>query len=242
MKAKHHLSILASSRRWNTALGNFLRGATIPRSALWIAPLLALVCVVADYCISNLSLPLSDNSSTLWLPAIITREKSSVPDDVVMYDVAYDKELVPVVDPAYGDTLGVRTITSRSRLLSLLDALEDAPYSYLFIDIRFESADHTACDSALFAKLRQMPRMCVTTHSAGRDYKIADTTLLKYAGYNDFRNFIFNDFSHYEVLQYGHPSVAERLYEAIDHKNVTHRWGRSTSPGITYVTTICFSR
>lgn len=225
MKAKHHLSILASSHRWNTALGNFLRGATIPRSALWIAPLLAIVCVVSDYCLSNLSLPLSENSSTLWLPAIITRENSPVPDDIVMYDVAYDKELVPVIDPEYGDTLGVRTITSRSRLQNLLNALKDAPYRYLFIDIRFESADQTDCDSALFAKLRQMPRMCLSTHVACRDYKIADTTLLKYAGYNDFRNFIFNDFSHYEVLQYGQPSVAERMYEAIDGKNVTHRWG-----------------
>lgn len=225
MKRFNPKSLLRSVGRVAGKEADALRRASLSRSALWVAPVLALVCVVADYCLSNTSLPLFNNTSSLWLPAILTREEAPVADDVVMFDVAYDKELVPAVDSAYNDTLGVRMVTSRSRLLQMLTVLKDAPYRYLFVDVRFDAADRTDADSVLFRALRGMPRMSIPTHSTGRGYEIADTGLLRCAGYNDFHYSYFDDVSHYELLQYGRPSVAALMYGCLDGGKISRHAG-----------------
>ena len=193
-----------------------LRRVSLKRGALWIAPVLALVCMTGDYFLNNTSVPLFSNSTSLWLPAMLMQKDTPVPDEVVMFDVAYDKELVPVVDTVFGDTVGSRVVTSRPRLLQMLEVLKGASYRYLFIDVRFESSDRTECDSALFAALLRMPRMSVSTHRSSSGYEIADTALLQCAGYSDYRHIYFDGFSHYELLQDGHPSAAARMYECMD--------------------------
>lgn len=203
-------------RRRTRKAADTLCRVTLKRGTLWIAPVLALVCVVGEYFLSNTSVPLFSNSTSLWLPAMLTQRDAQVPDEVVMFDMSYDKELAPVVDMVFGDTVGSRVVTSRPRLLQMLEELNGASYRYLFIDVRFESADRTDCDSALFAALRKTPRMSVSTHRSGSGYEIADTALLQCAGYSDYRHIYFDGFSHYELLQDGNPSVAARMYECLD--------------------------
>ena len=206
------------------------------RFSVAIAVILALLCTVADYWVNNMTYPIFDSSTKLaaisWLRRS-SKEPSNTDVNLLMVNVAYDKAFVPVVDPLFGDTIGVRAITDRNKLLELMKRIEGADYRYLFVDVRFESGDDTPVDSDLFARFVVAPRLSISTHraTAGYDYEIADSALLACAGYSDYRHWKFDNFSHYELLQDGNASVALQMYREITGGDVSERPMWYTSNG-----------
>lgn len=206
------------------------------RFSVAIAAVLAVICVVADYLVSNMSYPIFDSSTQLatigWLRRMADAPRN-LDANLLMVNVAYDKAFVPVIDPTFGDTIGVRAITDRAKLLEFLNRIGGADYRYLFVDVRFDREDTTPSDSVLFARIVDTPRLSVSTHrhTVDNDFEIADSALLASAGYSDYRHWRFDNFSHYELLQDGHPSVALRMYREINGGDINAHWLGYTSHG-----------
>lgn len=192
---------------------------------LVISVAVALMLVLADYWIQNITYPLFDDVNLLtWVDKIIGTEKDYfAEDDVTFINIGKDKMLVPAVDE-WGDTIGKNVISDREALLKFLTIASQSNYKYIFLDVRFELCFDTPFDSALFACIKTMPNLVIATHREIGGYVIADSTLLPKAANADYRNVLHAGFSRYEFLQDGKRSVALRMLYDIDHHDIEKRW------------------
>ncbi|MGM9852428.1 MAG: hypothetical protein ACI30N_00450 [Muribaculaceae bacterium] len=179
-----------------------------------VAGVIAVLLVLADYFSSNMSFPLLDSSDSLAPYAYLLEKDEEDGDDVLCANVALDKELVTVRDE-FGDSAGQAVITDRAALTRFLEIVDSSRYRYIFIDIRFEQGFETPHDSALFARIKSMPRVVFSTHR-GLENDITDPRLAAKAAYADYRHKRQSGFSRYEFLQDGHESVALRMYRELD--------------------------
>lgn len=181
--------------------------------------------VWADYFVQNRSFPLFDDVP--WISFVdylfgdkMDNKKSFFNEDSVTYiNFAKDKVLVPVTDK-FGDTLGTDVITNRQTILRFLELADSSDYKYIFLDVRFEKGYETPFDSALFARIKAMPRLVIATHRGNGDYEIADLDLLAKAAYADYRGSMFSGFTRYEFLQDGCRSVALQMLHDIDKQDI----------------------
>lgn len=178
------------------------------------AIIIAMLLVVADYIMSNASYPLLDSSDSLAPYAYLLDPEDGPDDEIVCVNVAYDKELTTVRDE-FGDSLGSVAITNRSTLLRFLDLASNSAYRYIFLDIRFEDGLETENDSALFARIKSMPRLVFSTHR-GLEDDISDPALRAKSAYADYRHKRLSGFSRYEFIQDDQESVALRMYRELD--------------------------
>jgi len=178
------------------------------------AVMIAILLIVADYLLSNMTYPLLDSSESLSPYAYIIEDKEDTFNDIVCVNVAYDKELTTVYDE-FGDSLGRTAITDRSTLLRFLDIAAGSSYRYIFIDIRFESGMETPSDSALFCRIKSLPNLVFSTHR-GLENAIEDSALNAKSAYADYRHKRLSGFSRYEFLQDGNESVALRMYRELN--------------------------
>ncbi|MDE5632281.1 MAG: hypothetical protein K2I54_05670, partial [Muribaculaceae bacterium] len=186
----------------------------IGRKHVYGAIIIAMLLVVADYIMSNASYPLLDSSDSLAPYAYLLDPEDGPDDEIVCVNVAYDKELTTVRDE-FGDSLGSVAITNRSTLLRFLDLASNSAYRYIFLDIRFEDGLETENDSALFARIKSMPRLVFSTHR-GLEDDISDPALRAKSAYADYRHKRLSGFSRYEFIQDGQESVALRMYRELD--------------------------
>lgn len=179
--------------------------------------------ILAEYLLGNWVNFLFDDSSLLSMVHSILPRYNDVEDDVVFFNVGFDKQLVAVNDE-FGDSIGNTVITDRSILLKFLDIAEQADYRYIFLDVRFEKGVRTNVDSLLFQKIKGMPRLVISTHSQDGGYQIADSSLLPTAAYADYFSTYFSGFTSYSYLQDDKESVALRLFRNLDGGDIV-RWG-----------------
>lgn len=145
--------------------------------------------------------------------------------DAYFVNVGYDKQLIEVKT---NSGIGNRVITNRKTLLDFLTIAERADYKYIFLDIRFEKGDSTEWDKALYSKIAGMKNIVFAHHyndddKEKNDVKIADSILLSKSAYNDYYTTLFSsNFTRYQYLQDGRPSVALRMYQEIDGKTIEH--------------------
>ena len=186
---------------------------------------LSIFLVKMDYVVQNHSFPLFDDVTRISvvdyiLGDKIENKKTFFNEDSVTYvNFAKDKVLVPVTD-MFGDTLGTAAITNRETILRFLELADSSDYKYIFLDVRFEKGYDTPFDSALFAKIKAMPRLVIATHRNNGDYEITDSDLLAKAAYADYRGSIFSGFTRYEFLQDGCRSVALQMLYDIDKQDI----------------------
>ena len=112
-----------------------------PVKQLVVSAVVALVLVVADYAIQNVTYPLFDDVNLLtWVDRLVGSEKDYFDEsDVTYVNISKDKMLVPSVDE-WGDTVGSEVISDRGTLLRFLELAERSAYQYIFLDVRFEKA------------------------------------------------------------------------------------------------------
>ena len=192
---------------------------------LILSVVVAIVLVISDYWIQNLTYPLFDDVNLLtWVDKIVGTNKNFFDEsDVTYVNLSKDKMLVPQTDE-WGDTIGNDAITNRENLLQFLELASITNYKYIFLDVRFGHGDVTSFDSALFAKIKSMPNLVIATHRTSDDYAIADSSLLFKTAYADYRHAIHAGFSRYEFLQDGHRSVALQMFHDIDHHDIKKHW------------------
>ncbi|MDE7345587.1 MAG: hypothetical protein K2N48_02465 [Muribaculaceae bacterium] len=183
---------------------------------------IAAAILIAEYFVGNWVGFLFDDSSMLSIMMSMLPDQEDEDNDEVEYiNVAYDKELVDVrvqnMNSARGwDSIGSAVGTSRQTLLKILDIAEKSNYRYLFLDVRFEKGFESEMDSILFAKIKSMRNVVVSTHKESDDYEIADRSLLKHAGYADYMTTYFSGFTKYSYLQNDSISVALKMFGDMD--------------------------
>ncbi|MDE5827889.1 MAG: CHASE2 domain-containing protein [Duncaniella sp.] len=178
--------------------------------------------ILAEYLLGNWFNFLFDDSSLLSVVHSILPQYNDEEDDVVFFNVGFDKQLVAVRDE-FGDSIGNTAITDRSVLMKFLDIAERADYRYIFLDVRFEEGVKTDIDSLLFQKIKGMPRVVISTHSQAGGYQIADSSLLPKAAFADYFSTYFSGFTSYSYLQDDKESVALRLFRDLDGGDVVRR-------------------
>lgn len=148
-------------------------------------------------------------------------------EDVVAVNVAYDKVLAPHIGKQK-DTLGVKAITDRRKLLSFLTMLKERDsYDYIMCDVRFDDYS-TEYDDSLFSTIASMRDIVVASDDPAKAPEIIKDKAVK-AAYNQ-RN-IGDGFMKYEYLyRDGQPSIALRMWEDKTGGEIKkHWWGYSVN-------------
>ena len=203
---------------------NRIRKKVTPKKMLFSIAI-SLFLVVADYWVQNITFPLFDDVNLLaWVDQLVGSNKDYFSDEDVTYiNLSKDKALVPIATE-WGDTIGNDVITDREALSQFLTLAAKSRYRYIFIDVRFEEGYNTPFDSILFDQIKKMPNLIIATHRKDCNYTIADSSLLPKTAFADFRGTVFSGFSRYEFIQDGQPSVALRMLNDIDHKDIKKHW------------------
>jgi hypothetical protein len=140
-----------------------------------------------------------------------TGNMNTVPDSVLLVNVAYDRDLVDYYDE-YGIPAGKIDITDRQKLLELFDYLEkDSSYRFIVCDVFFDASLKTAQDSALFNVMSRIPRLVVPMHEDG---KTLPAQLAQKAAYADYKvNIVEGNLLKYQYLQHGKKSIPLFMWE-----------------------------
>ncbi len=176
--------------------------------------IISLFILVANYLIGNTSLPLPDEMKVLQYCDIVKNyyrlSKDSVPDDVLLINVAYDKELINYsID---NTPLGNYVITDRKKLTDFLLAAKEADsYKYIFLDVYFRKGLMSDNDSTLFSLIASMDRIVIPRHEGSY---LQDTVLYAKAANSDYTVTWENtNFSRFQFIHQGVKSVPLRMYE-----------------------------
>ena len=182
---------------------------------LTLAVLLSIVVILTSYFVGNTSYPMAGEKAALvklnnW-KSYLNLTHDSVPDDVLLLNVSYDKTMTPYQEE--GLELGQIPITDRRKLLDFLTKARQADnYKYIMMDVILERGIETESDSALFHTIASMPRIVIPVHS---DVPLQDSILYAKAANADYN--ITHDetnFTRFQFLNDGVPSMPLKMYEA----------------------------
>lgn len=182
---------------------------------LTLAVLLSIIVILTSYFVGNTSYPMAGEKAALvklnnW-KSYLNLTHDSVPDDVLLLNVSYDKTMTPYQEE--GLELGQIPITDRRKLLDFLTKARQADnYKYIMMDVILERGIETESDSALFHTIASMPRIVIPVHS---DAPLQDSILYAKAANADYN--ITHDetnFTRFQFLNDGVPSMPLKMYEA----------------------------
>ncbi len=186
------------------------------------AALVSFMIMLISYVICNTSIPLPDEMSVLqsWdnFKSINGLNKDSIPNDVLLVNVTYDKQLVDYkID---GFPVGVYTITDRKKLFDFLRIAKSANnYKYIMLDVIFEKGIESPYDSALFAQIASMERIVIPVH---KDAPLQDTILYSKAANADYTvTWKDTNFARFKYLWNDLPSLPLKMYQDIDSKTIS---------------------
>lgn len=188
----------------------------------------AIVIIFLCYLVNNCPYPYWDTlNKYCWIDYLITNVASKKIDrsDAFFINISYDKQLA---DYSYsnGNLKGTVAITNRETLLKFLKIAEKTDkYKYIFLDIRFEKGINTVIDSELFSQINKMRDISCSAHS---DIINSDKILSSKAIINDyFTTITSTNFTRYQFLQDGMPSVPLKIYLSLDRERnkPIKRWG-----------------
>lgn len=188
--------------------------------------------IVMSYLIGNTSYPMAGEKAVLvrlnnW-KSYLNINRDSVPDDVLLINVAYDKALTTYSED--GLPIGQFTITDRRKLLDFLTKAKAANnYKFIMMDVIFERGIVTEYDSALFHTIVQTPRLVIPVHT---DAPLQDSILYSKAANADYN--ITQDETNFVRYQYIHddvPSMPLKIYEGITGKTIKRHGLIYTSEG-----------
>ena len=191
------------------------------------AAITAIIFTLFCYYVTNLGFSISGESALVTKINKRIKEwkqiKTDVPDSVLLVNISYDKELIPVND-SDGFPKGEIDITNRESLLKFLDILDHRKdYKFVFLDVFFEEGYDSPSDSALFNKISSMPRVVIPRH---RDAKLAAKDLLMPKSYiSDYTITNTNKgFGKYELIAEGDTSVALHMYKELTGHDIKKRF------------------
>ena len=201
------------------------RQIVLTRKKIILAISISLFVTLANYIVGNTSIPLPGEMTVLrgWeqLKSLNGWSHDSIPDDVLLVDVAYDKQLVDY----YKDEIlvGQRTITDRQKLLTLLTAAKKADnYKYIMLDVIFEEGIKSPQDSALFHLIASMDRIVIAAH---KDTQLQDSCLYSKAANADYTiTSEETNFARYQFIHDGQKSIPLHMYEDMNQGQIKKWW------------------
>lgn len=195
---------------------------------------ISMIVLSANYLVGNTSIPVPDEMRVLRYcdrtKAFLGFHQDSVPNEVLLIDVYYDKQLIDYSEPEYGKPMGKYVITDRQKLLDFLTMAQKAhSYKYIFLDVFFEEGMTTEQDSVLFATIASMDNIIIPCHEGKT---LQDPILYQKAANSDY-TVIWDDtdFARFQFIHQGVKSAPLRMYEDIKHKTITKHGALFTSNG-----------
>ena len=147
--------------------------------------------------------------------------KVKATDEFVFVNIAYDRQLVPILDE-FGFPQGNIDITDRDKLRLFLSQLNNN-HKYVLMDVLLSDKYKSDSDSALVQTIKNIDRLSISRSSTG---KIIDTTLSSKAGYTDYSTDIYEtNFVKYEFLNNGRATMPYMAYQTINPKSKIHTLG-----------------
>lgn len=142
--------------------------------------LFAVGILLLSYFASNFVYPLDGSlSPIMWTEILLNRKKPNLPDDLLLVNVSFDKELRNYYQPLVmtkddgKDTIsyicqGKIAVTDRSKLFTFLSEAKRANnYKYIFLDIRFQDrVEADTISTSLYELISSMDRIVVAKHSS----------------------------------------------------------------------------
>lgn len=187
--------------------------------------------MVGNFFIDNIKYPIFDDLDTIaWYEHFLhSKRDNSFWDDILCVNIGLDKITTPVIDE-FNEVAGTTYISDRSKILKYLKAIADADYREVFLDVRFPKyaegitsskykiITDSVVDNELFSLISKMRNIVVANHQSNTD---PNPLLKEKYGMADYGATIFAGFGRYELRQNGLPSAALKMYQDIDHKDIT---------------------
>lgn len=194
------------------------------RWSIWkvmVSVAVSLLITSANYVAGNTSFPLPDEMKVLqsWdqLKKWISPNKDSIPDEVLLLDVSYDKQLADYV--VNDMPVGNYAITDRQKLLDFLSVAQRAGnYKYIMLDVIFEQGISSPQDSALFHLVATMKRIVIPVHE---DVQLEDSILYCKAANADYTTtWEETNFARFQFIHDGVPSIPLRMYQELSGDSI----------------------
>ncbi len=185
------------------------------RKKIIFSVFLSIFVIMLSYFVGNTSYPMAGEKKALvklnkW-KSYLNLSHDSVPDDVLLVNVAYDKTLTAYLED--GMEMGQIPITDRKKLLDFLEKAHEADnYKFIMMDVIFERGIETEYDSALFHTIASMQRIVIPVHS---DAPLQDSILYAKAANADYN--ITHDETNFVRFQFTHDGIASmpmKMFEA----------------------------
>lgn len=184
--------------------------------------IISIAVLLASYVVGNTAYPLNGEQEVLnsvdIVKSMLGINPDSVPDNVLLVNVCFDKQLVPYEED--GMPVGDYAITDRRKLLAFLRAARKADnYKYIMLDVIFEKGIHSDVDRELFKQITSMKRIVIPQHA---DVTIEDMSLYSKAANSDYS--ITSEESSFTRFQFLHdsvPSMPLAAYKELTGKNIT---------------------
>ena len=195
------------------------------RKTLWFSAITAILLLLICYFADNLKYSITSGPSVgqriEQLKEIARLSKDMPTDEFVFVNIAYDRQLVPVLDE-FGFPQGNIDITDRDKLRLFLSQLNDS-HKYVLMDVLLSDKYKSESDSALVQTVNDVDRLSISRSSTG---ELIDTTLSSKAGYTDYSTDIYEtNFVKYEFLNNGKASMPYMAYQTINPKSKIHTLG-----------------
>ena len=194
--------------------------------------LISVAILIGSYIICNTSIPLPSEMEVLqWhekLKLYYGASKDSIPEDVLLVNVSFDKQLVDY--QRHGMPVGQYAITDRQKLFEFLRLAKSADnYRYILLDIIFEKGIASPQDSALFHLISSMDRIVIPAH---QDAPLQDNILYAKSALADYTiTWLETNFVRFKYIWNGKPTIPLRMYQELDGKNITQHGLLYTSNG-----------
>ena len=158
----------------------------LTRKTIVVSVIVSLAVLLLNYIVGNTSIPLPNEMSILqgWdkFVSVNGTIKDSIPDEIMLIDVAYDKELVDYEEDGF--YVGKDFITDRNKLFQFLSLVKEAGnYKYVMLDVIFEEGYKWLVSlGAIFVDKKVKPR------------HILIYTVFASIGFAWFENIVFTSF------------------------------------------------
>ena len=170
---------------------------------LWLLSVInAVVLFLLCYFIDNLPYSFVCDANTAQrieqIKQYLNLTRDTVPSDVWLINVAYDRTLVNVNDE-FGLPKGNIDITDRNKLAELLKQLQNCHYRYIILDVSFTDEFQTPADSLLFSLIASMNNIVIAKSEAT---ELADIVPHEKARYSDYSTHISeSNFVKYDYIR-----------------------------------------
>jgi hypothetical protein len=142
----------------------------------------------------------------------INIDRDSIPNEVMLIDVSYDKQLADYI--VNDIPVGQYAITNRQKLFDFLTVARQADnYKYIMLDVVFGQGINSPQDSALFQLIASMKRIVIPVH---QDELLEDSILYRKAANADYTvTWEETNFARFQFIHDGLPSMPLRMYQEL---------------------------